>query len=74
MENLKMSFEVNISSFELMKRLDDLCTELELSTNTAIEIALDRFLNDCNEIVYLWTSKAWDKKRPYRKPKPGDIF
>ena len=74
MENLGICFNFRTSNSELMKRLEEFCGELELSTNEAIEIAIDSFLNDFNEIMALWTCRKALIKRPYVKPKPGDIF
>jgi len=53
MENLEICFDFKTSNFELMKRLEEFCGELELSPNEVIEIAIDSFLNDFNEIIAL---------------------
>ena len=71
---MRKAIEVAISNFSLLARLDALSSELEFTWDELIEIAIEKFLDDFNEDIALWTGRKSIVKMPYKKPKPGDIF
>jgi len=68
------AFEVSITDFSLLERLNALSDELELTWDDLIEIAIERFLNDFNDDVALFTCRKSIIKERYQKPEPGEIF
>jgi len=71
---MRKAIEVAISNFSLLARLDALSNELEFTWDELIEIAIEKFLDDFNQDIALFTCRKSIVKRQYKMPEAGDIF
>lgn len=67
--------KVRFTNYELFRRLNDMADELDMTVDSLINIAVDKYLDDFHEHMRLWQCrKSIYLKKEFRRSENRDVF